>query len=134
MDTPVITISRLDIERLERYLATEPIRSLPGSSMLQDELIRAHVVEPEEIGPDIVTMNSTVGFLDEQSNKRYQLTLVYPEQAGSPGTVSIFAPVGSALLGLSVGQTIKWRIPAGRELWLRVVAMADKTPPQNMQH
>lgn len=126
MDTPPITITRPDFERLEKYLDSDAVQKLPGSSMLYEELMRANVVETEDIGPDIVTMNSTVGFMDEQSKTSHQLTLVYPDQAGTPGTVSIFAPVGSALLGLSVGQSITWRIPGGRQLQLRVVSVSGQ--------
>ena len=32
----------------------------------------------------------------------------------------MLAPVGSALLGLSVGQSIEWEAPGGRTLKLRV--------------
>jgi regulator of nucleoside diphosphate kinase len=37
------------------------------------------------------------------------------------GTVSVLAPVGSALLGLSVGQSIEWPLPGGRTMTLRVL-------------
>jgi regulator of nucleoside diphosphate kinase len=131
METPPITITRLDFERLEKYLDSDAVSKLPGSSMLYEELMRANVVETEDIGPDIVTMNSTVGFMDEQSKTSHQLTLVYPDQAGTPGTVSIFAPVGSALLGLSVGQCITWRIPGGRQLQLTVVSVSGQPEAKN---
>ena len=66
-------------------------------------------------------MNSTIRFVDETSKAETQLTLVYPVAAGAPGTVSVLAPVGSALLGLSVGQTISWPMPGGRTAELRVL-------------
>lgn len=134
MSMPPITITQRDFGRLERLLETEPVRALPGSSMLREELNRASVVKPEEIGSDIVTMNSTVRFVDEQANSAYQLTLVYPDQAGTPGSVSIFAPVGSALLGLSVGQTITWQVPGGRQLNLRVVSVINQPESQLQYH
>lgn len=134
MNTPPITITRLDLERLERHLDSDKVRALPGSGVLQEELARANVVEPEEIGSDIVTMNSTARFVDEQANKAYELTLVYPDQAGTPGTVSVFAPVGSALLGLSVGQSIRWQVPGGRQLRLRVVSVPSQPEAQRQYH
>ena len=42
-------------------------------------------------------------------------------KAGAPETISIAAPVGSTLLGLSVGQSITRQVPRGRELSLRVL-------------
>lgn len=134
MNTTPITISKLDLERLERHLNSDKVKMLPGSSMLQQELVRANVVAPEEIGSDTVTMNSTVEFMDERTNKAYKLTLVYPDQAGAPGTVSVFAPVGSALLGLSVGETIEWQVPGGKQLELRVVSVVDQPEAQKQYH
>ncbi|CAM5344938.1 Transcription elongation factor GreAB OS=Rhodanobacter lindaniclasticus OX=75310 GN=B1991_10145 PE=4 SV=1 [Rhodanobacter lindaniclasticus] len=71
--------------------------------------------------PHIVTMNSTVVFEDESDGEKLTLTLVYPTGAGAPGTVSIFAPVGSALLGLARGQQIDWPMPDGRKRRLKVL-------------
>ncbi len=123
MNEPPITIVQSDFQALERLLDTSSDQTLPGIGMLRDELNRATIVGPDEISPDCVTMNSTVEFVNDQAGKAYQLTLVYPDQAGAQGTVSVFAPVGSALLGLRVGQSIRWQVPGGRQLQLRVVAV-----------
>ena len=123
MNVPPITIVQSDFQSLERLLDTHSSRTLPGISMLRDELNRATIAGAEEISPDCVTMNSTVEFVNDEVGKAYHLTLVYPDQAGTPGTVSVLAPVGSALLGLRVGQSIRWQVPGGRQLQLRVVAV-----------
>ena len=48
-------------------------------------------------------------------------TLVYPkDQAANENNVSILTPLGSALLGLSVGQEIEWQIDAQRTMRVRV--------------
>ena len=39
---------------------------------------------------------------------------------GNPDRLSVLAPVGAALLGLSVGQTIEWPMPDGATLRLTV--------------
>jgi regulator of nucleoside diphosphate kinase len=126
MNAPAIYVTEQDLARLEQLLDSESARMLPGIDMLAAELDRATVVAVEEIGSDVVTMNSTVRFVDEGEYKAYELRLVYPNQAGQPGTVSILAPVGSALLGLSVGQTIRWQVPGGRDLQLRVVSVVSQ--------
>jgi regulator of nucleoside diphosphate kinase len=60
--------------------------------------------------------------VDEMSGKEFELTLVYPDDAHiTHGAVSVLAPVGSALLGLSVGQSIEWPLPGGRKMNLRVL-------------
>ena len=89
---------------------------------LQDELDRAEqVVSHEEVPAGVVTMNSRVHCRDEVSGKDYHLTLVYPKDAGAEGTVSILAPMGSALLGLSVGEQIDWPVPGGKTLKLKLL-------------
>ena len=118
---PSITMSRLDWERLDRLVNLETYSRLPGVEALEEEMNRANVVEPTEVPPEVVTMNSTVEFIDDKTGQTFQMTLVYPDAVTGHETVSIFAPVGSALLGLSVGQSIVWQIPGGRELNLRVL-------------
>lgn len=118
---PPITVSTLDLERIEQLLETPAFKHLPGVSALQNELNRANLVEPEDVPPTLVTMNSKVRFIDEITKNEFTLTLVYPGQNQVPDAVSIFAPVGSALLGLSVGQSITWQVPGGRDLSLSIL-------------
>ncbi|OGS93704.1 MAG: nucleoside diphosphate kinase regulator [Gallionellales bacterium RBG_16_56_9] len=122
MDTrPAIIISSFDLERLEQLLESEKYRKLPGIDALQRELDRATIVAPSEVPPDVITMNSSGRFVDDATGTEYRLSLVYPGQTDVPNAVSVLAPVGSALLGLSVGQSIAWQAPGGRELRLRVL-------------
>ena len=49
------------------------------------------------------------------------MKLVYPKDSdGSPENISILAPVGSALLGLSQGDSIEWPKPGGGLMKVRV--------------
>ena len=124
-EVPSIVMSRPDWDRLDALLESSAARNLPGVEALRAEIDRASVVEAGEVPPDIVTMNSTARFADD-AGANYTLTLVYPEGAGQPGTVSIFAPVGSALLGLKVGQSIDWHLPGGKNTRLRVLEVLDQ--------
>ena len=128
---PPIIISSTDLERLEQLLVSVSGKALPGIDALREELDRANVVEPAEVPPHVVTMNSTVRFVDDTSGATLELTLVYPEAAGSSGNVSILAPVGSALLGLSVGQSISWQVPGGRKLELRILEVVSQPEAQS---
>lgn len=131
---PPIIVSRVDLERLELLLESEACRKLPGIGALRSELDRATVVEPAEVPPEVVTMNSTVRFIDDSTGSKFELTLVYPETGGSSETVSILAPVGSALLGLSVGQSIFWQVPGGRRLQLRVLEVVHQPEAMGQYH
>jgi regulator of nucleoside diphosphate kinase len=69
-------------------------------------------------------MNSRVVFEDEQTGERREVTLVYPREADiDAGKISILVPVGSALLGLRVGQSIDWTLPGGQKRRYRVIAV-----------
>lgn len=121
MSQSAITVSRIDMDRIEALLERLPAAEADRLEALRAELDRADVVEPAAMPPHIVTMNSTVVFEDEANGENLTLTLVYPAGAGAPGTVSIFAPVGSALLGLARGQQIDWPMPDGRKRRLKVL-------------
>lgn len=118
---PEIIISTTDADRLEKLLASLPDAGFIGRAELEAELSRATVVEPQDVPPTVATMNSTVRFTVQSSNEEFELTLVYPKDADASGkTISILAPVGSALLGLSQGDEIEWPKPGGGLLKVRV--------------
>ncbi len=122
--TAPIIVSSFDLQRLEQLIEQPAYHNFIGAEALLTELARANVVAPGQIPKDVVTMNSTARVEDELSGESHELTLVYPRDAdGSPDKVSVLAPVGSAMLGLRVGQSIKWQVPGGRELRLRIVAI-----------
>lgn len=134
MDAPPISITEQDQERLEGLLKSKEVKKLPGLDALREELDRANVVAADTIAADVVTMNSTVRFIDEDSSMESELTLVYPHSAGRAGAVSILAPVGSALLGLSVGQSIAWQTPGGKTLQLKVIAVTGQPEAEKQFH
>ena len=118
---PPITLSSLDVDRIEALLAAIPASADPGKAELQAELDRADIVAPEEMPPTVVTMNSTVQFSIIETGKEFVLSLVYPrDMDGSADRLSIFAPVGSALLGLAIGDELAWPGPGGKAMTVRV--------------
>jgi regulator of nucleoside diphosphate kinase len=118
---PGIILTSLDFDRLEAILDALPAETFPGKTELRGELDRAEIVEPQDVPPDVVTMNSKVRFVLE-SGEEFCLTLVYPQDIdGSTERISILAPVGSALLGLSAGAQIEWPKPGGGVMKVRLV-------------
>jgi len=121
---PSLIVSSHDLARLEALLESPALKQHPAALALGDELGRASVVPPEQIPAGIVAMHSRVECEDELHGERHHLTLVYPHEAdAAQGRISVLAPVGSALLGLAVGQSIDWQAPGGRALRLRVLAV-----------
>lgn len=81
---------------------------------LDEELDRAEIVKPEEIPTNVVTMNSRFCLIDLETGEDFDYTLVFPAKADSVnGRISILAPVGTAVLGYRVGDTVEWNVPAG---------------------
>ncbi|WP_296704149.1 nucleoside diphosphate kinase regulator [Thiocapsa sp. UBA6158] len=118
---PNIILSTTDAERLERLLDSVDEADFPGKADLEAELSRAIVVDAKDIPAKVVTMRSTVKFRIESSSEERCLTLVYPSDVDDSGrTISILAPVGSALLGLSEGDAIDWPKPGGGTLRVRI--------------
>lgn len=121
---PPITLSSRDLARLEALLDAPALQGHPGAQALAQELARARVLPPEQMPADVVTMNSRLECIDETGGDRRSLTLVYPQDADAArGCISVLAPVGSALLGLRVGDAIDWPAPSGATLRLRVAAI-----------
>ncbi len=120
--TPPILVSSLDLERIEVLLDAHA--RVPGAQALRDELARAEIVAPEQMPADVVTMNSTVRVTDVDNGAVHEFTLVYPRDAGTGvDKVSVLAPVGSAILGLRIGQTMQWPMPGGHLRTLRIEAI-----------
>lgn len=126
---PSITVSSHDLARLEALLDSPAASALPAAAALSDELTRATVLTPAEMPAGIVKMHSRVECEDATTGDKHVLTLVYPREANvDEHKVSVLAPVGTALLGLSIGQSIDWDAPGGRKLKLRVTAVHNDTP------
>lgn len=110
-----IYITRVDKDRIQKalneFLSTN-WKPDKHTRNLEAEIDRAKVVEPQQIPKDIITMNSTVQLL--LNEKPMELTLVYPEDADtSAAKVSVFSPIGTAILGYKEGDTVQWEVPSG---------------------
>lgn len=80
---------------------------------LAEELDRARIVSPEEIPPDVVTMNSRIQLRDLDTNDSMEFVLVFPTEANvDEHRISVLAPLGTAVLGYRAGSVIEWQVPA----------------------
>lgn len=116
-----LLVTDQDYERLVLLLQNT---NSPTAAALEEELGRATLVPQKEIPKDVVTMNSTVAFIALETGKESEITLVYPKDADvTKSCISVLAPVGVALLGLRVGQAIKWPMPNGDLRQLQVTGI-----------
>lgn len=120
-----IYVSETDHDRLRALVEQHQAgRDAAAAERLDAELDRAVRVPDDRMPPGVVTMNARVVYEDGRTGKLREVTLVYPTAADlREGRLSVLAPVGAALLGLSAGQDIAWTLPDGREVVLRVVSV-----------
>ena len=105
-DADGIYITGIDRDRLIELIAYE---SGPAVVDIEHEIERAIVVEPHEVAPDVVTMNSQVRL--QVDDEEMQAALVYPEAAAErPGTLSVLSDIGAAILGYREGDSIHWMV------------------------
>lgn len=124
-----LLITDVDLERLRPVIDQH---DSPASDSLDAELRRAVIVPQREVPADVVTMNSEVVYEDCATAARRVVRVVYPKDADArAGKVSVLAPIGSALLGLRVGQSIEWQVPNGKK---RVRVVELKYQPEAHGH
>ena len=74
-------------------------------------------------------MGSEVEFRDETTGTVRKVTLVYPGEADiALGKISVLTPIGTALIGLGVGQSIMWETRTG-DLKRLTVLQTHETQP-----
>jgi len=132
---PNITVSSLDLLHLEALLDGLPFPHGDTGFGLPGELDRADVVDPEEVPPNVVTMNSTVRFAVDRPAREFCMTLAYPKDvAFGSDRLSVLSPIGSALIGLSVGDTIEWTRPGGELFQLTVLELLYQPEREGALH
>ncbi len=123
-ELPPIAITRGDVEKLSRLADAATGSFARTGEFLAREIDRAQVIEEFEQRPGLVTMGSRVTFRDDVTGQDRKVSLVYPDHADlSCGRISVLTPVGAALIGLSVSQSIEWETPGGGRRSLTVLAV-----------
>lgn len=123
---PPIVITRPDYERLFNLIDSSQIAPIVGDYLL-DELQRARIVASEEVAPTVVTMQSRFIFRDEGTGESRKATLVYPDGENIvEGRISILTPFGTALLGLSEGQSIEFENRIGERRVITLVRVLSQ--------
>jgi transcription elongation factor GreA len=81
---------------------------------LQDKLARAYVVDLSRLKPDKVVFGSTVTVYDTTAEEETTFKIVGEDEADiKQGKISYTSPVGKALIGHKLDDTVKAKVPAG---------------------
>ncbi len=111
-----IFVTEPDAERLallSRYVNSP----LDGSHLLELEqkVAEAEICEPDQVPPDVVTMNSRAHLLFLDTKECGAYTLVFPSRANAQHRrISVLGSLGRALLGARVGDEVEFSSGTGK--------------------
>lgn len=115
-----------DLSENAEYHAAKERQSFVDSrlSQLQQRLREFSMIDLTKISRDRIGLGSQVIVLDLDKDEKLTYNLVTTEEANvQAGKISTSSPIGKALLGKRVGDTVKIQIPGGmREM--EVVSLA----------
>lgn len=105
------------MQRLQKLLERAQdwnLRDRKYLELLETELDRAVIVPSRKVPANVVTMNTQMCVLDEDSGEEMLIQLVFPRDADfERGKISILAPLGTAMIGYRTGDTVEWQVPSG---------------------
>jgi regulator of nucleoside diphosphate kinase len=101
-----------------------------GTRLLAREVGRARLVPQEKLPPDTVRLNSTVAFLDNHELEIEAVQVVLADRGLPFDEAPVTSPLGAALIGLQVGDTMHWVSHAHGE---RAVTITRVTNPARGQ-
>jgi transcription elongation factor GreA len=81
---------------------------------LESKLAMVRIIENENIPSDKVFIGAIVSLRDLDNDEDFKYMLVSPEEASyEENKISVFSPIGKALLGHKAGETLEIKVPAG---------------------
>lgn len=111
MKTPQLIILKKEEELLKTHLMKSQMTDF-NKKKLTSELRNAQIVKEEVLPKDVVCLDSKVEILDVDRNQKFNFQLVMPADADmKENKISVFAPIGIALLGYRVGSKVQWEMP-----------------------
>ncbi|MBN9305760.1 MAG: hypothetical protein BGO82_01990 [Devosia sp. 67-54] len=119
--SPSITLAKSDHQKLSYLALAGPGSNDPeAADDLLHEIDRASIVDDASLPVDVVRMGSLVRFRTGRDERT--VLLVYPADADiASARISVLTPIGAALIGLRVGQSISFRTRDGRPQMLTVL-------------
>lgn len=81
---------------------------------LEAKLAKVRIIEDEDIPADQIFIGAIVTLRDLDMDEEFKYMMVSPEEANyEDNKISIYAPIGKALMGHRVGEELKIKVPAG---------------------
>ncbi|TFH43116.1 MAG: transcription elongation factor GreAB [Chrysiogenales bacterium] len=74
---------------------------------LKREMRQSRLVDPRDIRPNIVTMNSRICLKNIGNGRKEIFSLVFPEKSDSEDSLSVFSRIGTQVIGNPIGTVVK---------------------------
>ena len=105
-----------DLSENAEYDAAKDAQALNEKRIaeLEDTLSRATIIDEGTIATDEALLGATLKLKDSATGDEFEYMLVSEEESDfDEGKISVSSPVGKALLGHKVGDTVEINVPAG---------------------
>src|SRR4029078_10219924 len=85
---------------------------------IEDKLARAEIIDPSRLSGDKVSFGATVDLSNVDTDEAVTYQIVGAEESDvAQGLISISAPLSRALIGKSVGDEVRVKLPAGERCY-----------------
>lgn len=125
METEQLMIIKKELDLLKKHLKDSNLSEYNKQKLL-DELKLAKVMKEDELPEDAICIDSKVNIQEVVSGQKFTFQIVLPSDANMKlNKISVFAPIGIALLGYRVGSKVQWEMPNGVKTF-EVLAVSQK--------
>ncbi|MDP1601231.1 GreA/GreB family elongation factor [Phenylobacterium sp.] len=123
---PKVRVTEADFEKLAA-IGRASRSPMPGATLLLEELERFAIVsEQSERRSKFVRLGSQVTYRDLVLQRERTVRVGLPGEANvDENRISVLAPVGAALMGLSVGDVFRWLGPDEKPREIEVLQIED---------
>ncbi|WP_354137159.1 GreA/GreB family elongation factor [Bradyrhizobium sp. LB11.1] len=132
-DRPSIVLTRMDQQKLLRLLQDLQATNVDTDCLLREEIDRADIISDAAAWNSAVRLGCEVKFVEHAIPHVRRGRLVLPDEAKTAHCISVLSSIGTALIGLGPGQSIRWS-EHGRERSLAVLEVRSSgasTLPQS---
>jgi len=113
MRTEQLMIVQKELDLLRKHLKGSDLSDFNKKKLLT-ELSSARVLKEDQLPEDAVCIDSEVEIREDISGKNFTFQIVLPSEADmKKNRISVFAPIGIALLGYRIGSKVQWEMPNG---------------------
>jgi len=130
MKTEQLMIIQKELDLLKKHLKASDLSEYNKQKLLA-ELESAQVMKEDELPADAICIDSVVEIQEVVSGQKFTFHLVLPSEANmKKNKISVFAPIGIAILGYRIGSKVQWEMPNGLKTFEILKVTHKKDTPE----